>query len=148
MRTSIVLDGLTTTFSDAFDDNQTEYTCQDTFKACMPSFVFSVAGQVKFRGALDHLLACNKQCCAGLRKKVKDGMHAKISWLFNEDVLLGCLHVQPFIYGSKRPVDIRVARKFVPVAAHLSQCPHDSCARLRRAVLLTVRDLVSPNANK
>ena len=148
MRTSIAFDGLTTAISDALDDYPTEYTCQEANKACMPSFVFSVAGQVKFRGALDHILGCNKQCCASLRKKVKDGMHTKIQWLFNEDVLLGCVHVQPFVYGSRRPVDIRVTRKFVPVAAHLSQCPHDSCARLRRSVLLTIRDLVSPNANK
>ncbi|MBI1834027.1 MAG: hypothetical protein HYR90_04360 [Candidatus Andersenbacteria bacterium] len=146
MPTSIAFGGLTATISDAFDNFPTQYDCQDAYHGCMPSFVFSIAGQVRFRAALDHMLTCNKQMCMSLRKKVKDGMHVKLQWLFQEDALLGCVHVQPFLYGSKNPVDIRMQRRFLPVASHLAQCPHDSCSRLRRAMLLTIRDLVSPNA--
>ena len=121
-------------------------TCHQAQKRCMPSFVFSVAGQVGFRAALDHLIACNTRDCASLRKKVKDGMYEKIHWLFKEEVLLGCVHVQPFLYRSRSIQDIRKQRHFITVASHLSQCPHESCARLRRSVLLKVRDNVSPNA--
>lgn len=113
----------------------------------MPSFVFSVSGQTRFRSALDHLLACQKRECSVLRRKVKDGMREKLQWLFKEDVLLGCVHVQPFLYGSRHVSDVRQQRHFLPVAEHLAMCPHESCARLRRSLLLKVRDFVSPASN-
>lgn len=135
------------TIPDAAVDKISEVTCHDVQKACMPSFVFSVSGQTKFRAALDHLLTCQKRECSILRRKVKDGMRDKLQWLFQEDVLLGCVHVQPFLYGSSHVRDVRQQRHFMPVAEHLAMCPHESCARLRRSLLLKVRDFVSPANN-
>ncbi|MEX0649734.1 MAG: hypothetical protein WD200_01945 [Candidatus Andersenbacteria bacterium] len=112
----------------------------------MPSFVYSVSGQVGFRSALDHLLTCNKKECITLRKDVKQGMHAKLDWLFRERVLLGCVQVQPFLYKTSRAVDLRQQKHFNTVASHLAHCPQESCARLRRSLLLSVRDQVSPAA--
>lgn len=121
-----------------------EVTCQEAFRGCIPSFVFSVHGQTEFRASLEHILTCTKRDCATLRKKVKDGMHDKLYWLFTEDVLLGCIHIQPLLYGSRTIVDIHAQRNFVPIATHLASCPSESCGRLRRSLLLKVRDYVSP----
>lgn len=112
----------------------------------MPSFVFSISGQVGFRSSLDHVVQCKKRDCASLRKKVKDGMYAKLKWLFDEEALLGCLQIQPFLYRSNTVVNLRTQRNFITVANHLAHCPSDACARLRRSLLLTVRDNVSPNS--
>lgn len=142
MRTSIAL-GHFLTIPETLVEPGT-ISCQEAFRGCIPSFVFSVNGQSKFRDALDHLLICQKRDCTILRKKVKDGMYEKLQWLFREDALLGCIHVQPFLYRAQRTCDVREQRYFLPVATHLSQCPHESCARLRRSLLLKVRDLVSP----
>ena len=38
-----------------------EFGCGEAQKACMPAFVFSVAGQVGFRKALDHLVDCKNK---------------------------------------------------------------------------------------
>lgn len=119
-------------------------SCSEIQKKCTPSFVFSVAGQVGFRSALDHLVTCNKQHCSSIRKQVKESMHAKLKWLFKEEALLGCLEIQPFLYKEKRIVDLRQQKHFNPIASHLSQCPQESCARLRRSLMLAVRDQVSP----
>lgn len=143
---SILALGNIQTVSDPLATMAQDCTCHQAQKRCMPSFVFSVAGQVGFRTALDHLINCTSRDCASLRKKVKDGMYDKLRWLFQEEVLLGCIHVQPFLYRSRSVNDIRKQRHFVTIASHLSQCPHESCARLRRSVLLKVRDNVSPNA--
>lgn len=129
----------------AFID-ELECTCHEAYKACMPPFVFSVPGQVNFRSALHHLLECNKKTCISLRKKVRESMQDKLRWLFQEEALLGCVLVQPLIYKSSRVVNLNQGQHFRAVAHHLAQCPQEACARLRRAVLLTVRDSVSPNA--
>ena len=121
-------------------------TCSEAQKGCMPSFVYSVAGQVGFRTSLDHLLTCRKRDCLSLRKNVKDSMHRKLGWLFREQVLLGCVHVQPFLYKAHRTVNLRDQQNFRTVARHLAHCPNEGCARLRRALLLSVRDQVSPSA--
>ncbi len=126
--------------------SETGCTCSEANKACIPSFVFSISGQVKFRAALDHLSECNSRRCISLRKKVKDAMKTKLSWLFEEEAILGCIQIQPFIYREKRIVDITRDRHFITVASHLSQCPSESCSKLRRSLLLSVRDNVSPNA--
>jgi hypothetical protein len=110
--------------------------------------VFSIKGQVGFRTSLDHLLSCRKRDCAILRKKVKDSMHSKLRWLFEEQVLLGCIHAQPFLYKSRSVVNLKEQRNFNAVAHHLAHCPQESCSRLRRALLLSVRDNVSPSARK
>ncbi len=123
-----------------------EFTCREAYRGCMPSFVFSIAGQVGFRAALDHLLACRKRDCSSLRKKVREGMHLKLQWLFTEDALLGCVHIQPFLYRTNKIVNLKLPQNFATIAYHLAHCPHESCARLRRALLLRVRDNVSPAA--
>ncbi len=123
-----------------------EFTCNAAQKACMPAFVFSVAGQVGFRKALEHLVECRKKDCVSLRKKVRESMHEKIKWLFSEQVLLGCMECQAFLYGSRTPLNLNDNKHFSSVALHLSSCGHEGCAKLRRAVLLTVRDSVSPSA--
>lgn len=119
-----------------------EYTCEQTRHACSPTYVFSVLGQVGFRHALDHLARCQRQDCRILRRKVLEGMIGKLRWLWREEALLGCVQVQPYLYGSRR---ILLQRSQFPyVAHHLSLCPKESCAQLRRALLLTVRDKVRP----
>lgn len=123
-----------------------EFTCGEAQKACMPAFVFSVAGQVGFRHALEHLVDCKKKDCASLRKKVRESMHDKLKWLFSEHVLLGCMECQSFLYGVRQPLNLNEHKHFAVTATHLSRCPHEGCARLRRSVLLTVRDSVSPSA--
>lgn len=122
------------------------FGCSDAQKACMPAFVFSVAGQVGFRHALEHLIDCKKKDCVALRKKVRESMYDKLKWLFSENVLLGCMECQSFVYGVRQPMNLTDNKNFTVVAAHLSRCPQEACARLRRSVLLTVRDSVSPSA--
>lgn len=122
------------------------FTCNAAQKACMPAFVFSVAGQTGFRKALEHLVECRKKDCISLRKKVRESMHDKIKWLFSEQVLLGCVECQSFLYGVRTPLNLQDNKHFSSVALHLSSCSHEGCAKLRRAVLLTVRDSVSPSA--
>ena|SRR3989344_1180348 len=120
--------------------------CHQAEKACMPSFVFSVPGQVNFRLALDHLLACNRRSCASLRRKVRLGMQQKLHWLFEQEAYLGCAHLQPLLYRSHSVANLDKKPTFHGVARHLAHCPHEACATLRRSLLLTVRDNVSPNA--
>ncbi len=73
-------------------------------------------------------------------------MYKKLQWLFKEQVLLGCVHVQPFLYKAHRVVNLKDQQNFKGAAEHLAHCPHEGCARLRRALLLSVRDNVSPSA--
>lgn len=118
--------------------------CANARRACMPTFVFSVEGQVAFRGALDHLTHCRKTECLKLRRLVLQGMRGKLDRLFRESALLGCVHVQATVYGARR---IRLTKdNFTTVCQHLAQCPKEACAKLRRSLLLSIRDLVSPNA--
>lgn len=123
-----------------------EFTCNEAQKACMPAFVFSVAGQSGFRNALEHLVDCRKKDCVSLRKKVRESMHEKVKWLFSEHALLGCMECQSFLYGPKSPLKLNEGKNFSITALHLSACSHEGCARLRRSVLLTIRDSVSPSA--
>lgn len=122
------------------------FTCNETQKACMPAFVFSVAGQDGFRHALEHLVDCRKKECVSLRKKVRESMHEKLKWLFAENVLLGCMECQSFMYGARTPLNLNDNKNFGVAATHLSSCSHEGCAKLRRSVLLTIRDSVSPSA--
>lgn len=117
-------------------------SCEEARHGCTPSYVFSVSGQVGFRTALNHIAACSTQDCRGLRARVLDGMHEKLKWLMNEQTLLGCIHVQPTLYGAKRLTFAR--RDFPAVAHHLAHCPKESCAQLRRSVLLTIRNKLRP----
>ena len=124
--------------------SQQECDCVDARRGCMPTFVFSVEGQVAFRTALHHLVRCRKAECVKLRRLVLKGMRNKLQGLFGETVLLGCVHVQPYIYGARR---MRLSKdNFSTVSQHLSHCPKEACAKLRRSLLLAVRDVVSPNA--
>lgn len=124
--------------------DQKDCGCSAARRGCMPTFVFSVEGQVSFREALYHLVNCRKSECTALRKQVLSGMQVKLRMLFKDHAMLGCVHVQPLVYGVR---SIRLRQKnFSAVAQHLSHCPKESCARLRRSVMLTVRDAVSPNA--
>lgn len=119
-------------------------TCNEARKGCTPSFVFSINGQVGFRHALEHMTTCKKRECASLRKKVRESMHKKLQWLFQEEALLGCVQLQPFLYREKRSVNMKEKSNFSVVANHLAHCPQEGCARLRRSFLLTIRDRVSP----
>lgn len=123
-----------------------EFGCNEAHKSCMPAFVFSVAGQVGFRHALEHLVDCRKKECQSLRKKVRESINTKVKWLFSEHALLGCIECQSFLYGERHSLNVAENKNFILVASHLAKCPHDSCARLRRSVLLTIRDSVSPSA--
>src|SRR6478752_2862833 len=118
------------------------YNCHQAQKACMPAFVFSVPGQVNFREALHHLLTCQSRMCGSLRKKVRLGMQKKLRWLWREEALLGCIYVQPLLYRMAAVVDLDKKENFAAVAKHLSRCPQESCARLRRSLLLSIRDHV------
>lgn len=121
---------------------QENYSCDQVRHACQPAYVFSVIGQVGFRYALDHLASCQKQSCRILRPKVLAGMVGKLHWLWKEEALLGCVQIQPYLYGSRKILLTR--QQFPFVAHHLSSCPKESCAQLRRALLLSVRDKVRP----
>jgi hypothetical protein len=115
-------------------------SCLDAYASCAPPFVFSISGQVLFRHALHHLSSCKHRECRRLRSRVIRGMRRKLQWLTQEEVLLGCVQIQPYLYGVS---SIHLsATNFSLVAVHLAHCPHDSCARLRRALLLTVRAVV------
>lgn len=118
------------------------FSCSDARSGCSPAYVFSIEGQVEFRGALHHLANCSSQTCRSLRVKVRHGMAQKLKWLMNEDSLLGCVHVQPYLFGRQRV--LLGTKQFSHVAAHLASCPKESCAQLRRAMLLTVREAVKP----
>jgi hypothetical protein len=122
------------------------FTCNEAQKACMPAFVFSVAGQIGFKRALEHLVECRKKDCSALRKIVRESMHEKLKWLFSEHALLGCVECQSFLYGPRTPLNVTETKNFAITAHHLSSCSHEGCARLRRSVLLTIRDSVSPSA--
>ena len=118
-------------------------TCTDARALCAPSFVFSVEGQVGFRSALRHLASCQKRDCRHLRSHIITSMNSKLNWLISEECLLGCVHIQPALYGSKR-VTMRRA-DFPSIAIHLAKCPKESCAQLRRSVLLRIRDELRPS---
>jgi len=128
--------------SESADTAVAEYDCEQTRHACSPTYVFSVMGQVGFRQALNHLAQCQKQDCRTLRRKVFEGMAGKLKWLWAEAALLGCVQIQPYLYGSRR---ILLKREQFPyIAHHLSSCPRESCAQLRRALLLSIREKVRP----
>jgi len=116
--------------------------CADARALCAPSFVFSIEGQVGFRSALRHLATCQKRDCRNLRSRVITSMNSKLSWLIHEECLLGCVHIQPALYGTRRVVMKRT--DFPSIAAHLAKCPKESCAQLRRSVLLRIRDELRP----
>lgn len=118
--------------------------CIQARRACMPPFVFSIIGQVEFRNALHHLARCSKRDCRRLRRQVLAGMLKKLHWLLGQATWLGCIHVQPYIFGARK-ITLN-QRNFSATAQHLAHCPKESCAQLRRAMLLTIREQVSPNA--
>lgn len=136
--------GYLTAQSEVFLEHHEECDCAEARRACMPTFVFSVEGQVAFRTALDHIVHCRKTECLKLRRLVLQGMRTKLDRLFRESALLGCVHVQPSVYGARR---IRLTKdNFTTVCQHLANCPREACAKLRRSLLLSIRDMVSPNA--
>jgi hypothetical protein len=115
-------------------------SCKDAQQACRPPYVFSISGQVGFRQALAHLISCRSRSCQKLRRAVRDGMSQKLTWLMEQNAWLGCATVQTFLYAQQQ---VRVTTSaFSETARHLSRCPHESCAQLRRSLLLTVRSLV------
>ena len=115
-------------------------TCETAKKRCMPPYVFSISGQVRFRSALEHASGCESRHCARLKKKILRGMRKKLAWLVSEEMILGCKAVRPLLYATNK-VKLTID-DFDLAARHLSRCPDESCAQLRRAVLLTVRDTV------
>lgn len=136
--------GYLTASQEILQSTHKECDCAGARRGCMPTFVFSVEGQVMFRSALAHITTCRKSDCIELRRLVLQGMRTKLQTLFMESALLGCVHVQPHIYGARR---MRLTKdNFSAVCHHLSACPREACAKLRRSLMLSVRDAVSPNA--
>ena len=129
-------------WGDSSSNIQIGLDCKQARGGCRPAFVFSVPGQVGFRKSLNHLNKCNKKCCQSLRKNVFVGINAKLSWLMNERRLLGCVQIQPVLYGSKKVILKR--KDFSVLAHHLANCHQESCGQLRRALMLTVRQQVGP----
>lgn len=132
--------------ADGFTPSSDYCDCKQARDWCAPSFVFSVSGQVGFRTALRHVSSCRRGSCRALRGFVIQGMSKKLAWLMAEECLLGCVHIQPSLYGS-RHVTMR-RRDFPIIAAHLAKCPKESCAQLRRAILLNIRDALRPHIEK
>ncbi|MDZ4346130.1 MAG: hypothetical protein U1E51_27270, partial [Candidatus Binatia bacterium] len=64
---------------------QEECSCEEARQGCLPSFVFSLEGQIRFRTALRHLAVCEKSQCRKLRRYVLGGMRDKLSWLMDEE---------------------------------------------------------------
>lgn len=128
----------------AAEHTDEDCSCRQARERCMPSFVFSVPGQVHFRTALRHLATCNTRECQQVKGMVFDAMQQKLRWLFQEECLLGCVIVQPALYGARR-VHIH-KRDFTSIAGHLARCPKETCAQLRRALLLNIRDTLRPSS--
>jgi len=116
------------------------YTCHDARQACRPTFVFSISGQVNFRSALHHLNHCHTSSCQHLRQAVIQGFTDKVRWLIEENSYLGCSTIQELLYTSKKTK--LTPQVFGELATHLSRCPKEPCAQLRRAVLLKVRSVL------
>ncbi len=131
--------------SDTAEKIEEKLTCHGAREGCMPSFVFSIEGQIGFRSALQHLATCQKMSCRILRSSVFKAMQDKMRWLMKEECLLGCVHIQPSLYGSRRLLMDK--KGFGAIARHLANCPKESCAQLRRAVLLDIRDDLRPSQN-
>lgn len=117
-------------------------TCRQARQRCAPPFVFSIPGQVGFRTALQHLTQCEREGCRALWRRVVRAMGQKLAWLAHEDCFLGCDAVQSQLYESGKPQ--LELEHFSPVARHLSRCPRESCAQLRRSLLLTIRESLRP----
>jgi hypothetical protein len=119
-----------------------ECTCEEAKRALMPAFVFSITSQIKFRIALHHIATCTAKACRALRRLTYEAAIPKLRWLFAEECLLGCVHAQSQLYGAKK---VMLSRSDWPsMAMHLASCPKESCAQLRRSLLLTIRDKVRP----
>ena len=73
-----------------------------------------------------------------MRSRVIKSSRTKLGWLIKEKSLLGCVHVQPFLYGRRRV--LLEPKNFEEIAQHLAECPKESCAQLRRSLLLRIRD--------
>lgn len=120
-------------------------SCKQAQINCRPAFVFSLMGQTGFRQSLHHLTQCNKKPCQTLRRQVFESMHYKLTWLMQEDKILGCVQIQPLLYGTSKVAFQK--KDFHAAAFHLAHCPKESCAQLRRAVLLSIRNKISPKNN-
>lgn len=128
--------------TDMAEKTEVQCDCHGARDFCMPSFVFSVEGQIGFRTALQHLAMCRARDCHKLKNDVFASMKSKVIWLLKEECLLGCVHVQPMLYGAKKT---HIQRKDLnSITHHLGRCPKESCAQLRRALLLTIRDDLRP----
>lgn len=112
-------------------------SCKQAREGCAPTYVFSISGQVSFRQTLFHLLSCTNPDCRLLKRSVIASITHKLSWLFQEDTLLGCIHIQPYLYGQETITFHH--SNFPLVSSHLAQCPRQSCAQLRRSLLLSIR---------
>lgn len=119
--------------------------CQTARRGCRPMFVFSISGQVGFRQALSHLLSCRAKECRHLRRRVIQSFQQKLAWLEAEGVALGCRVIQTTL--ASKHTGLRQGARFSELAKHLSRCPDEACAQLRRALLLTVRTLVGEQAS-
>jgi hypothetical protein len=122
----------------ALREHEEKVTCHEARRSCSPSFVFSVGGQINFRSALKHVASCGESDCVALRRSLlKSSLH-KLSWLMEEECLLGCVQIQPLLYGESK---VKISRDDFPaIARHLAVCPKESCAQLRRSLLLTIRN--------
>ncbi len=118
-----------------------ECSCEGIKKGLAPSFVFSEEGETGFQNALYHLSLCRKSNCLKFRKIVFSGIKNKLDWLVKENVLLGCHFIRPYLYEGKRSLMLK--KDICVVFRHLSSCDTESCGKLRRSVLLTIRDEIN-----
>jgi hypothetical protein len=112
-------------------------SCEQSERWLTPAFVFSVPGQIRFKQALYHLLTCEHKKCHGIKYQAYKSIRQKLAWLMEEEAYLGCLHIQPLLYGAQRVVLRK--KEYDGAARHLVNCPKDRCAQLRRALLLSIR---------
>jgi len=118
-----------------------ECTCEEVKRGLAPSFVFSEEGELGFQSALCHLAVCRKKICLNFKKTVFLGIITKLDWLRKEDVFLGCHLIMPYLYRGKKVVVLK--KDLNVVLSHLASCETENCAKLRRAVLLRIRDEIN-----
>lgn len=115
--------------------------CHGVRRYCSPEIVYSAEAQENFRDALRHFASCLRAVCTVVQEKVSEVTQKKLLRMWERGTRLGCPLVTGELYG-KDAVTFSLER-FRPVATHLADCADPSCAKLRRALLLTIRDSLS-----
>jgi hypothetical protein len=118
-----------------------ECSCEEVKRGLAPSFVFSEEGEIGFQSSLCHLAVCQKKSCLAFKQVVFAGIKTKLDWLMEDRVLLGCHFIRPYLYRGEKIVILK--KNLDSILKHLGSCDTESCAKLRRAVLLRIRDEIN-----